>query len=198
MARDLHDTVGQNIGYLRMRLDHLNETNLQSKLDLPTEIAHMLIVANESYNLLRGTMDMLQSGGLHNLFELFTQYATQVEKRSPFKIDVLSQGQPKLLPPNNVRQLFFVFREALNNIEKHAKAENVCVELEWADGLLTMTVSDDGDGFNLEEIPIGNHYGLKFMQERIVSINGAFFINSLKGQGTSVKITLPINNRQTV
>ncbi|MEJ2513556.1 MAG: ATP-binding protein, partial [Anaerolineales bacterium] len=196
--RDLHDTVGQNVSYLRMRLDHLKETNLQTQLDLKTEIANMLNVANESYNLLRGTMDMLQSGGVDDLGNLMTQYATQVEKRRQFKILLSNLGESRHLSTNEVRQLFFVYREALNNIEKYADASKVLVELDWADEYLIMTISDDGNGFNLEDEPIRNHYGLKFMQERIESINGVFSIQSFIGKGTSIKITLPLKKQQPV
>ena len=198
IARDLHDTVGQNVSYLRMRLDHLKETNLQTQLDLKTEIANMLNVANESYNLLRGTMDMLQSGGVDDLGNLMTQYATQVEKRRQFKILLSNLGESRHLSTNEVRQLFFVYREALNNIEKYADASKVLVELDWADEYLIMTISDDGNGFNLEDEPIRNHYGLKFMQERIKSINGVFSIQSFIGKGTSIKITLPLKKQQPV
>ena len=195
IARDLHDTVGQNIGFLRMRLDHLSETELQAHLDMNAEIANMLKVANESYDLIRGTLTVLQSGGLADPLPLFIQYANQVEERSSFKIDVSSQGEPQPLAPNQVRQLFFVFREALSNIEKHAKASKVSVELNWADDCLALIVADNGHGFRLDDTQVRNHYGIKFMRERIESLKGVFSVQTKEGQGTRIKITLPYEKR---
>ena len=191
IARDLHDTVGQNIGYLRMKLDYLSETGLQNHADLGAEITQMLKVANESYDLIRGTLNILQSGGLADPFVLFNQYALQVEERSPFEINVSSQGEPRPLSPNQVRQLFFVYRETLSNIEKHAKASHVSVEFTWDEDDLGLVIVDNGDGFRPEDTQVRNHYGLKFMQERIESLNGVFSVQSTNGIGTRIKIILP-------
>ena len=192
IARDLHDTVGQSIGYLRMRLDHLSETDRLSQLDIKSEIAGMLHVANESYDLVRGTLDMLQSGGLDNPLNLFSQYAAQIEERSTFVINVSSTGKPKQLSPSQLRQIFFVFREALNNIEKYAEASIVTVKLDWTEDQLTLKISDNGHGFNLESVSSVNHYGIKFMQERIELLQGIFSISSEIDIGTTIHITLPI------
>ena len=191
VARDLHDTVGQNIGFLRMKLDHLSETDLQTHRELKVEIAHMLKVANESYELVRGTLTVLQSGGLADPLALFIQYAHQIEERSPFKVDVSSQGEPRPLSSKQVRQLFFVFREALSNIEKHAKASYVSVECIWDKDNLVLVIMDNGHGFRLDDTQVRKHYGLKFMQERIESLNGSFSVETKKDFGTSIKIILP-------
>jgi len=191
VARDLHDTVGQNIGFLRMKLDHLSETNLPSQSDMKTEITNMLKVANESYDLIRGTMTVLQSGGLADPLPLFIQFANEIEERSPFKVEVSSQGEPRPLSPNQVRQLFYVFREALSNIEKHAKPNYVSVELIWDKENLGLMIADNGRGFNLDDTQVRNHYGLKFMRERIESLNGFFSVNTKNGFGTHIEITLP-------
>ena len=191
IARDLHDTIGQNIGFLRMKLDHLSETDLQTQVDMRTEITNMLKVANESYDLIRGTLAVLQSGGLADPLTLFIQYANQIEERSPFKISVSSQGEPRPLSSNQVRQLFFVFREALSNVEKHANASEVSVELIWDEDHLALTIADDGQGFRVDDTRVRKHYGLKFMRERIESLNGIFSVQSQKGNGTCLRITLP-------
>ena len=191
IARDLHDTVGQSIGYLRMRLDHLNETKLQTSLDLQTEVGNMLIAANDAYDLVRGNLDLLQSGGMGNLQTLFKQYAAHVEQRSDFRINLTSSGIPKHLTPNQVRQLFFVFREALGNIEKHAQAHTVSLKLDWAEDCLLLILIDDGIGFQIEGVPPGMHYGLKFMQERIEKLNGHFYVQSTINKGTVLQISVP-------
>jgi PAS domain S-box-containing protein len=191
VARDLHDTVGQNISYIRMKLDQLSDNDLRANLNLHSEIDHMLEVANESYNLIRGTLTILQSGGLTDLLTVFIKYANQIGERSSFKIDVSCQGESRPLSPNQVRQLFFVFREALSNIEKHADASKVSVELIWADDNFDLVIADDGKGFRQDDAQISDHYGLKFMQERIEAVNGVFSVQSMNKHGTNIKISLP-------
>jgi len=190
IARDLHDTIGQSIGFLRLKLDHLNETGPKNQAEMKTEISGLLNVANESYDLVRGTLDMLQSAGLDDLLTLFTHYASQIEERSSFKIHISSRGKSRPLSPNQVRQLFFVVREALSNIEKHAHAANVIIQMEWFDDHLVLQLSDDGCGFDPKDMPAGNHYGLKFMRERIESLNGNFSVSSTLNKGTVIKISL--------
>jgi len=191
IARDLHDTVGQNISFLRMKLDYLSETDLQTQEDLKSDINSMLKVADESYNLIRGTLDVLQTGGLINPLTLFTQYATQIEERSTFRTNVSSKGELRPLSPAQVRQLFFVFREALSNIEKYAKASEVCVDFIWNENTLDLAIVDNGRGFHLEDTQVRRQYGLKFMRERIEALNGDFSVQSKHANGTSIRITLP-------
>jgi len=191
IARDLHDTIGQNIGYLRMKLEHLSERDLQKQSDMKQEFRNMSKVADESYDLIRGTLAVLRSGGLADPLTLFIQYANQVEERSPFKINVSSQGEPIPLAPNQVRQLFFVFREALSNVEKHAHASEVSVALTWDKDHLALSIADDGQGFRLDNTQVRRHYRLKFMRERIESLNGIFSVQSQQGNGTRISITLP-------
>ncbi len=191
IARDLHDTIGQNISYLRMKLDHLSEKETQAQVDMESEITNMLKAADETYNLIRGTLAVLQSGGLADPLALFIQYANQIEERTLFEVKVSSQGEPRPLLPNQARQLFFVFREALSNIEKHADARNVSVELIWGEDDMELTISDDGNGFHAENMPVGGHYGLKFMKERVESLKGMFLVLSGENSGTRVIITLP-------
>jgi len=191
IARDLHDTVGQNIGYLRMKLDHLIETDLHIQKALNVEIDNMLKVANESYDLIRGTLSILQAGSFTDPITFFVQYARQIEERASFKIDVSSQGDPRPLTHNQVHQLFFVFREALSNIEKHANASLVEVGLNWNEDDLALVVADNGIGFQIDDLNPSNHYGLRFMRERIETLNGVFEVQSEIKVGTTIEISLP-------
>jgi PAS domain S-box-containing protein len=191
IARDLHDTLGQNISYLRMKLDHLAERKVRKQAEMQFEIQGMARAANDSYDLMRGTLAVLQSEKSTDLFGLFTRYAEQIEERSTFKINFVSQGEPGFISARRLRQLFYIFREILNNIEKHANATAVCMELTWNDDKLNLAVSDNGCGFDLQNVQYGSHYGLKFMRERAELLNGSFTIQSGIGSGTNIKLQVP-------
>ena len=91
-----------------------------------------------------------------------------------------------------------VIQEALANAHKHAQANKVCVVMTCDDMQATITVMDDGCGFNPEAVPADgyNHFGLLFMRERMAQIGGSLTIHSRLGGGTQVTIQVPINGRR--
>lgn len=191
IARDLHDTVGQNISFLRMRLSHLAGQKTIKQVDMKAEIQNMSQAADESYDLMRGMLAILQSTNSTDLLRLFTRYAEQIEERAAFKVHVASRGEPQPLSAPRMRQLFYVFREILGNIEKHAHASQVTMDMIWNSDHLRMVVSDNGKGFDPQQIQFGGHYGLKFMRERVELLNGTLDVQSEVGSGTKVEVQIP-------
>ena len=191
IARDLHDTIGQNISFLRISLDHLSDAESRERVDLPAEIQNMSKVADETYNLIRGMLAMLQVGNSVDPLSLFTRYAEHVANRSSFEVDVLNHGNPKPLSSRQMRQLFYVFREALSNVEKYAKPCQASAEFIWREDCLNLIIADNGYGFDTNNIRPGDHYGLKFMRERVDLLQGSFSIDSTLGVGTKIKISIP-------
>ena len=191
IARDLHDTIGQNISFLRMKLDHLAEKKRRKQMEMQFEIRNMARVANDSYDLMRGTLAVLQSEDSTDLFRLFTRYAEQIEERSSFKINFSSRGEPRFISAKRMRQLFYIFREVLSNIEKHANATQVSMEMRWDRDDLNLVILDNGTGFDLDKVQYGSHYGLKFMKERAEFLNGSLTIRSATGSGTNIVLQVP-------
>lgn len=191
IARDLHDTIGQNISFLRMKLDYLVGKRTKKQAEMQGELRAMARAANESYDLMRGTLAILQSVDSTDLFRLFTRYAEQIEERAAFKAHLVSRGDPKPLSAPRMRQLFYIFREILNNIERHANASQVCVEMFWNTDHLSLTVSDNGIGFDTAQVQFGGHYGLRFMRERVKLLNGSLGVHSGIGSGTKIEVRIP-------
>jgi PAS domain S-box-containing protein len=191
IARDLHDTIGQNISFLRMKLDYLASKKIKKQSQVQAEIETMATAADESYDLIRGTLAVLQSEDSSDLFRLFTRYAEQIEERSGFKTKFSGKGEPRFMSARRMRQLFYVFREVLNNIEKHANALEVSIEMVWDQDSLKLVVCDNGDGFDQAQLPYSGHYGLRFMKERIELLNGSLSIRSAVGSGTTILLEVP-------
>ncbi|HSF82576.1 MAG TPA: GAF domain-containing protein [Anaerolineales bacterium] len=189
IARDLHDTLGQNIGFLRMNLAHLLGFKLGSQVD--NQIQNMTKAADESYELIRTLLALLQSGYSGDPLLLFFRYAKQVAERTAIQIDVTDVGHPNQLSPQQTRQLFYVFREALSNIEKHANAGRVSGEFLWGERALTLAISDDGRGFDPLAARTPDHFGLNFMRERAEQMKGSFSVHSAPGQGTKITVVVP-------
>jgi signal transduction histidine kinase len=89
------------------------------------------------------------------------------------------------------RDLYLVFKEALNNILKHAHATMVHIEMHRRDNNVVLAITDNGKGFNVNEPTSRN--GLKNMKKRIEKWKGKALIESAIGAGTSLQITLPVS-----
>jgi signal transduction histidine kinase len=91
--------------------------------------------------------------------------------------------------PSEVRFVFFrLAQESLNNIIKHARANQVKVIYSSQPGQALLTIDDDGQGFNPEAIDSG-HHGLEIMKERAEKINADINILSKVGKGTSISVS---------
>jgi signal transduction histidine kinase len=192
IARDLHDTVGQNIGFLRMKLDHLSEKNAGNDSELVMEIRSMSRVANESYDLVRGTLSVLQTEKSADLMYLLSKYAEQISSRSSFTVSFTGKGTPRPMTADRLRHIFYIFREALSNIEKHANASQVDVDITWDNDVFYMTITDDGAGYDSARThKVDIHFGIKFMRERAALLNGTFNITAGAKGGTQIRVSVP-------
>lgn len=193
IARDLHDTLGQNLGYLHLKLDQILTTDeSQSLISKRSELEQLRDLANESYELVRNTLVILHHRSDHRIGELFNAHSQIIAKRGGLTVSVNEEGEPSFIPPNYLKQLLFAFRESLYNIEKHSGASQAKVCLSWTDTHLRVRIWDDGCGFDPKESTRDGHYGLHIINERIQSLGGKAEINSTLGEGTEVMLWLPL------
>lgn len=87
---------------------------------------------------------------------------------------------------------FHVVQEALNNVRKHASATEVEVELSWQHDVLSARVRDNGDGFDVEARPLISSIGMRSMAHRAHALGGAFRVQSVPREGTTVEVEIPV------
>ena len=110
-----------------------------------------------------------------------------VEKRAGIEASLLLDGSINF--PDQVSDQFYrISQEALNNIIKHAQADEITVHLKGKDGIMQLEIVDNGRGFELAEASKNGGLGLKIMQERANQINGQLTIKTAPNQGTIVKV----------
>lgn len=193
ISHDLHDTLGQSLSYLRFKLDQFTRNDsLVEVSEIRPDLLQMHIVASESLELLRDTLDGLQTGNQPRLAIFLQEHGKSVCERSNFDFQFNSTGTPFPLTSSTLNQIYYVYREALNNIEKHSCAKQVNVNLFWGINELIVRIEDDGKGFNLESVQTDQHYGIKIMQERMAALNGSILIDTSEGVGTRLTINLPL------
>lgn len=102
------------------------------------------------------------------------------------RLAALLEVEGEYSPAPGVRVVFYrIAQEALNNITKHAQARQVSINLLCHPKQLTLTIIDDGQGFNPQQVAVG-HFGLQIMRERAAAIGASLAIDSEPGRGTKI------------
>jgi signal transduction histidine kinase len=193
IAQDLHDTLGQSLGYLHFKLDQLSGDGVLREIGaIRQELERMRDVANESYEQVRSTLTDLQAPPSTDLATCLLKRAQSAADRVGFEVQLASQGQPWTLPLQVQRQILYLFREALSNVEKHADARHVDINLVWVADSLEIRLCDDGRGFEPTVARANGHFGLSIMHERAQAVGGELRLISSPGSGTQVAFTLPV------
>lgn len=115
------------------------------------------------------------------------------KSHSTIKIDTLFDTQPGKLKSEVATTLYRVVQESLNNIEKHAHAQQVTVILQQMGNFLQLLIRDDGVGFNLNDTQVRRGIGLRNMRERVEFIGGEFELSSETGFGTEITVLLQLD-----
>jgi signal transduction histidine kinase len=116
----------------------------------------------------------------------------QLCERTPLRcrFHVLDLPQGIQVSSQTRHNISMAVKEAVHNIIKHSKASEVTIRMAFADGILDVSVHDDGVGFQPADNISGN--GLTNMKQRLQNIGGNSFIESQTGQGTTVRMRLQI------
>jgi len=189
----VHDQLGQNLGYLHLKLDQLgtNENIISSK-DVRKTLRHLREVANDSYEIVRDILKKIQPETIPHLANLLREHAIRVSRMENFKLEFNIIGKPIQLSLESQNTIFYAFREILSNVEKHSKASTVKVLVIWGESFLDISVADNGMGFDPKSVNKDEHFGLDIMRERIAKLNGQLMINSSADSGTVVSVSVPI------
>ena len=195
IAHHLHDSLGQNISYLRLRLDHLTGENALFEISsVRLELERMRDIANEAYNQVRGTLDDLQPVPNDALDTAIIDRLKIISARGNIELVCNQTGSAQPIPTAIKRQALYILREAINNIEKHAQASSITLDLDWNQNGVDITIRDNGKGFDLSKIDSKGHYGLVIMQERAKSINSILETISSPGAGTQTHLWVPLES----
>jgi signal transduction histidine kinase len=191
----MHDGLAQTLGYLGMQIERLESRlpageaeALRSELaTLRRDVAEAYLDVREAIEGLRLPID--QPGGVARaLRELLEDFA----RRTDLATDWLCTDIPENVAPEAALNLLRIAQEALANVRRHAHARRVSMQLTREDGLLELTVADDGRGFTPGQLGERRHYGLTTMRERARSLGGQFSLATSPGQGTRVVVRVPM------
>jgi len=198
IAHDIHDTVSQSLFGIVYTLDGCLKLLPEQPEAVEPELRRVLAVAEETRAEIRKSiLDMWPSKMTAELFvDDLRKYVSGICQADDLQIDFnVSEGFSRLSSRAR-RGLYRISQEALANIAHHASAEKAQVCVEVAADRAMLSIRDDGRGFEPEvalKRAFGrDHFGLRGMQERAMSLNGACEVNSQPGAGTSIVVDIPL------
>jgi signal transduction histidine kinase len=194
VARELHDELGQLLTALRMDSvwlrDRLKDTDAKASeraLTMCTLIDKTIDgVRSMAIRLRPGVLDTL---GLVDALEWLT---SDFEKRTSITCFFNLAPAPDI-KDTLATAAYRIAQEALTNIARHAGAGRVDVSLGVEDGVLSLVVSDDGRGFDLQHLAESEGLGLAGMRERASLAGGSLEVQSRQGMGTQVRFRVAID-----
>jgi signal transduction histidine kinase len=199
LAAELHDSIGQTLPAMKFRIEMV--LKLRDEGDCSTALNHLEQFVpilqrsiEETRNIYMGLRPpMLDNVGLLATLEWLRQECMKLypERHIELEAGLAEEEVPESLKVN----IFRIAQEALNNIAKHSKAEWVDISLLKNGGEIEFVVSDDGVGMNLDLIlqtSAAKSLGLISMRERTELTGGSFSIESVPGEGTTIRACWPI------
>ncbi len=205
IARELHDSIGQSLGATKFKLEEL----LIDKKDIFNadydEFTNVVINLQSLIQEVRHISMDLRPALLDDLGTLVTLnwFCREFENTySGISVKQIINAEESNISEDNKVIIFRIVQEAMNNIVKHANAKNIVLELDHSESGLTMSISDDGCGFNKNQL-INNqinasnkdnnmpkcNFGLSSMRERAESTSGDFVIQTIPNVGTRVSVS---------
>lgn len=201
IARELHDSLAQVLGYVRMRAAAARDALAGGDASTArTALEQIASAAGEAYADVREVILGLRSpvGGERDLADDLAEYLERYRLQTGVAtvLEVEPDAKAARAAPGAEAQLLRIIQEALANVRKHAEALRVVVRLSLATGpagpRLRATVADEGRGFDPARLPRGAHYGLATMRERAELVGGCVAIDSAPGRGTTITVELPL------
>jgi signal transduction histidine kinase/ligand-binding sensor domain-containing protein len=194
MARELHDSLLQGMAGVQMRMRALRKlfggaAPRPSDADVTGEITEIEeVVAANIEETRRLLWDLRGEGrGAADLGAALARLAQKLGDARGIEVRHSVEGTPAPLPQHLARELLLITQEAITNALEHAAPAHIEVRLRYQPREVSLTISDDGRGFDPDVAPAAGHFGLQGMRERASAL-GSFSLESRPGGGTRIGV----------
>jgi signal transduction histidine kinase len=191
LSRELHDEIGQAMSAMLVELGRLEAApDSETRRERLASVRRM---AETGVGMVRNMALLLRPSMLDDLglVAALRWQAREVTRRSGLKVKMVADEMAEDLPDSHRTCLYRVVQEALNNCAKHSQATQVRVVVHRDQEGLSVTVQDDGIGFEPKQ---EKGMGLLGMEERVARLGGLFSIESKPGNGTVLSVHFPLAN----
>lgn len=201
IGRELHDEIGQALTAIKMNValaqrSLMNPERAQALLEEARGIADQTVTAvRDLSQLLRPTL--LDDLGLHQALH---SHLRDYSRRTGIRAELVLENLEDPLPPELTMCVYRIVQEALTNIAKHAQASSCQVTLRGLSRSVQVVIEDNGKGFRADPWPFDDRttgVGLRGMKERVHALEGTFGVETSPGEGTHLRIELPLRERDS-
>jgi two-component system, NarL family, sensor histidine kinase DegS len=199
VARDIHDGPAQSMSNVVLKAEICERMIDVDVIKAKEELKQLKRIVRESLQDVRKIIYNLRPMSLDDLGLVPTlqRFVMTFQEDTGISVSFKTRGLFDDIRPITSLTVFRIVQEAISNIQKHAHAQNVAVNLEFREDKLLLYIYDDGKGFNIEELKasrddMNSGFGLLSMRERIELLNGEFKITSEIGKGTRINIMIPL------
>ncbi len=196
MARELHDTLAQGLVAVIMQLETTDALLEQARSERAREIIQQTMArARRTLADARQSIQALREASVasDDPVAAIRQAVDDLRRSADIPCTLELPAQPMQLSQATAHHLIRIVQEALANVAKHARARQVGIRLAAAPDHVSLEISDDGIGFDPPAMAEQTgHYGIRGMRERTELAGGQFTLVSHPGQGTTLRVTLPI------
>lgn len=192
LAREIHDTLAQGLTAVSLQLESADAL-LEAAAD-PARVRKMVqqALALTRANLEEARRSVLDLRAAPLAGRTLVEALALLAEAASLPVDLLVTGGSQPLPPRVETGVYRLAQEAINNACRHAQASQIVVQLVATPQMVTLTVEDDGRGFDLADVS-GSRFGLVGLNERVRLLNGRFHIESTPGKGTRIEAELPLS-----
>lgn len=196
IARDIHDALGHSLTALNIQLESALKLWEKDPQKAQQFLGNAKRLGTQSLQEVRASVTALRQDPLagKTFAQAIDALVQDIQSNPAQRIVVSSNIQMAKPLPNPLKVLLYrIVQEGLTNIVKHAAANQVRLQLVSSGQVATLTLEDNGKGFETSQAKTG--FGLQSMRDRAESVGGTFVINS-SSQGTQLQVSLPIERRR--
>lgn len=193
LASDLHDEIGSNLSSISINSDLLKNSSLLGESEI-SKLKSISITAHKTADSIRDIVWFMNPEH-DSEADLDIRMKEITKKMLPDKVVTVELQNVNLLRIPDLylrRNFFFLYKEILNNISKHASAKNITVIVKKVPPFTVLEVSDDGIGFSANDISSYKGEGLKSIRYRAEQLGGELIIKSKPGEGTQIIVSFKI------
>jgi two-component system NarL family sensor kinase len=193
LAREIHDTLAQGLTAITLQLETADALLDANPANARAAVQKALALTRANLEEARRSVLDLRAAPLERrtfceaLADLVRQYGAEWKLETEFEL----VGGDRPMPGRIEAGLYRMAQEALTNVVRHAKAKRVCVHFTTTPDQVELVVEDDGVGFDTEALAKGR-FGLVGLNERARLLGGTLEVCSVPGEGTELKIIVPL------
>ncbi|MGE5405623.1 MAG: sensor histidine kinase, partial [Candidatus Saccharibacteria bacterium] len=200
IAREVHDGPAQSIANLAFRMEiHKKHLEMKSPQELLAEVDAIAESVRSTTRDVRTIIYNLKPAYLDDgFFQAIQGLIDNFKNNSSLQVDFSCSGDDSRVQDYIMSTLYRILQESLNNINKHAEADQVQIAASIDDSSIILSVRDNGKGFDKEKVQrekprLSGGYGLIGINERVELVKGTIDVESEPGNGTLITVRIPLS-----